>query len=97
MMRKFKFYDDLYEGLCAFDRTFTIPSFTINGQFVDTDKFTILPKPEYLEQQIKSKETEIEENERAMQASQRYYETVKQRLLTEKNELISQRKNPVKT
>ena len=91
MIRKFNF-GDLYEGLSVFDRMFTIPSFTINGQFVDTDKFTISPKPEYLEEQIKSKEQEIAENEIAMQSSQKYYESVKQRLLVEKESLISQRK-----
>lgn len=78
----------------VFDDFFNLsrPSFScLRGEFVDTDKFDIVPKRKYLEEQIKRAEEAIEANERDRESSQKYYEMRKTRLLEDKEKLINQK------
>ena len=95
-MKQFFAHDDFVFGLLfqkAFDMYSPLTSsYTFRGQFVDTDKFDIVPKQSYYDEQIKHKEEEIESNERDHKASTLYYEERKRKLLEEKDNLLG-RKN----
>ena len=47
------FWDDIYSSETS--------SWTLRGQWVDLDKFDVIPRPEYKKRLIESKETEIKE------------------------------------
>jgi len=47
------FEDDIYRPETS--------SWTLRGQWVDLDKFDVIPRPEYKKRLIESKETEIKE------------------------------------
>jgi len=67
-------------------------SFSFNGRLVDEDEYDIVPKQKTVEKLIRRKEEEIEANERDRDASNKYYEERKKRLIEEKERLLGQRK-----
>jgi hypothetical protein len=83
-------FDDMAFGLSTMFPTENY-SLSFKGQLVDTEKFDIIPKQSYIDEQIKRKEGEIEANERDHKASTLYYEERKRKLLEEKSTLLGQK------
>ena len=94
MKRKFWINDDLAQGLYEFDRVFDAwfptRSFTY-GKLVDTDKFDIVPKQSYYEEQIKRSEEEIEALDRQHDSEEKYYQNARKRLVEHKEYLLREK------
>ena len=60
-------------------------------EIYDPNKFDLVPKPEYLDSEIRAVEQEIEQNDRDFEASKKYYEGRKQTLVEKKEKLVAQR------
>jgi len=67
------------------DSFFPIRSFSVNGQFVNTDEYDVMPKQSTIDRRLKENEKEAEEVDKL-------YENRKKRLQEEKDELLRLRK-----
>lgn len=70
-----------------------ITDYKFHGRLVDTDKFDITPKKDYVETLIRHKQEQIDQNDRDHEASNRYYEERRKRLEEEKERLLRDRDN----
>ena len=68
-------------------------SYTYHGVIVDTDKFDIVPKRGYYEEQIKKVEQELSTLERQQESSLKYYENQRKILQERKDKLEREKVN----
>ena len=69
------------------------PSYTINGQFVDLEKFDVVPKQNYLDNEIKRVDQELDSLQRQQDMATKYYENKRAILLEEKERYKRQKTN----
>jgi hypothetical protein len=94
MKRSFSFLDEmnhiLEESLSispsGYYRTYT------TGNVYDPSTHDLIPKPDYIDSEIRRVDQELESNDRAHESSSKYYEGVKVKLLAEKEKLQSLKK-----
>jgi hypothetical protein len=59
------------------------------GDVYNPSTHELVPKKEFIDAEIKRKEEALEANDRAKESSLKYYESVRQRLLEEKEKLVA--------
>ncbi len=94
MIRKYRFgdlMDDLAMGLDIWSPNTT--NFTWRGQWVDTDKYDLVPRKSYYEELINKTQERIEALDRQHESDKRYYETKRKELTEEKERLLRERDN----
>lgn len=72
-------------------------NFTFRGTLVDTDKFDIVPRKSWYEEQVNRTQERIEALDRQHEADKRYYESKRKELIEEKERLLRERDNKNKT
>jgi hypothetical protein len=68
-----------------------VVSYSVKGQFVDLDKYDIVPKANYIDQEIRRVDQELETLERQQESTNKYYENRKSVLLEEKEKYKRQK------
>jgi hypothetical protein len=92
--RKYRSEMDIFDDFAmAFYEPFKT-SFSFRGTFVDTDKFDIVPRKSYYEEEINKTQEKIDALEREHENAERYYQTRKDRLLEDKETLLRERDKP---
>ena len=86
MLRYFYFGDNLINKFFD-DATFTLTS----GNIYNPKTHDLIPKPDFLDREIKYIEDEIAQNERNFDSSKKYYEGERKRLEEKKERLVAQR------
>jgi hypothetical protein len=84
--------DDFVE-FDSFLNPFRVRTYTFNGQVIDMDKYDVILKPTYLDQEIKRVEQELETLQRQQESTIKYYENRKIALLEEKEKYKRQKAN----
>ena len=87
-------FDDLAYSLVDFwPGTGQTASCTFRGKWIDTDKFDIIPKKEYYEEQINKTQDLIDALDRQHDVEEKYYQERRKGLLEEKEKLLRERDN----
>jgi hypothetical protein len=91
--RKYRSLMDILDDFATdfYDPTRT--NFSFRGTLVDTDKFDIVPRKSYYEEQINSTQQNIDALEREHENAETYYKIRKDRLLEHKETLLRERDN----
>lgn len=84
-------FDDMAEGFGYLAPLRT--NYSFRGQFVDTDKYDIIPKPDHAEKLVRKKQEEIDALEREHESAENYFKVRKQKLEEEKEALLRARDN----
>jgi hypothetical protein len=75
----------------SFLSPFRVNTYTFNGQFIDMDKYDVTLKPNYIEQEIKRVDQELETLERERDSSNKYFDGRKAFLMEEKEKYKRQK------
>ena len=95
-IRKYSFGDLMNEAMDDFAHYFGEPiatSYSYKGRWVDEDKFDIVPKRSYYDEQIKKVDQDMETLDRNQKSAISYYENQKRILQEKKEKLEREREN----
>lgn len=89
-LTKFYFGDDFLNQFFGEALSSSLPAFQVRSVY-DTQKYDLVPKPEFVDAEIKKVDEEIADNERLAKMAEKYYEGVRKNLAEKREKLVSQK------